>query len=161
MGGYKYDIVLPDSDPRMVALATPSTSCNLQTCPLVREGAPHQQTRNCMTIIIVCSWALDRCLTARQSGRLTVGRNMTLTDCRMPTCKIVNILVDDTYYWFWLLHTWLSWWWPAAVINDKAVLSSERASDMNKPVSDSNKNLVLCPRWRLDTKTIWPTDRQW
>jgi hypothetical protein len=26
--------------------------------------------------------------------------------------------------------------------------------------SDSNKDLVVSPRWVLDTKTDWPTDRQ-
>jgi hypothetical protein len=38
--------VSQDSDPRMTVLARPSTNCKRQTCPLVREGATHQQTRN-------------------------------------------------------------------------------------------------------------------
>jgi hypothetical protein len=29
-----------------------------------------------------------------------------------------------------------------------------------KPAIDSNKNLVLGPKWVLDTKTDWPTDRR-
>jgi hypothetical protein len=48
------------------------------TRPLVREGTPHQQTRNSLTLIIIWSWATDGCLT-RQTVRLTVGRNITLT----------------------------------------------------------------------------------
>jgi hypothetical protein len=30
----------------------------------------------------------------------------------------------------------------------------------NPQLSDSNKNLVISPRWVLDTKTDWPTDRR-
>jgi hypothetical protein len=52
---------------------------------------------------------------------------------------------------------WLHWWGPAAIVNDRSVLSSERMTNINKPVTDSNKNLVISPRWVLDTKTNWPT----
>jgi hypothetical protein len=38
-----------DSDPRMTALARARSNCKRQTRPLVREGAPYQQTRNCPT----------------------------------------------------------------------------------------------------------------
>jgi hypothetical protein len=47
--------VLRDSDPNMTALARPSSNCKLQTRPLVKEGAPNQQTRNCQTIIKIWS----------------------------------------------------------------------------------------------------------
>jgi hypothetical protein len=30
----------------------------------------------------------------------------------------------------------------------------------NPQLSDSNKNLVLGPRWRFDTEIDWPTDRR-
>jgi hypothetical protein len=49
-----------------------------QIRPLVREAAPHQQTRNCLKIIQIWSWTPDGGLTPRQTGRLTVGRNITL-----------------------------------------------------------------------------------
>jgi hypothetical protein len=49
-----------------------------QTRPLVREGAPYQQTRNRLTVIKIWSKALDGCFIPRQTGRLIVGRNMTL-----------------------------------------------------------------------------------
>jgi hypothetical protein len=62
-----------DTDPKMTVLARASNSCKRQTRPLVRESAPHQQTRN----------------------------------------------------------------WP-----------------------DSNKNLIVSPRWVLYSKTHWPTDRR-
>jgi hypothetical protein len=68
-----------DSDPRMTALARISSNCKRQTRSLVRESAPHQQTRNCLTAIKIWSSDPDVCLTPRQTGRLTVGRNITLT----------------------------------------------------------------------------------
>jgi hypothetical protein len=42
--------VLRDSDPRMTALARASNNCKRQTRPLIRENAPHEQTRNCRTV---------------------------------------------------------------------------------------------------------------
>jgi hypothetical protein len=39
----------PDSDLRMTALA--NSNCKRQTRPLVRESAPYQQTRKCLTVI--------------------------------------------------------------------------------------------------------------
>jgi hypothetical protein len=47
----------------------------LQTRPLVREGATHQQTHNCLTVIKLWSWVPDGCQTPNQSGRLIIGRN--------------------------------------------------------------------------------------
>jgi hypothetical protein len=44
-----------DSDPRMTALYRARSNCKPQTRPLVREGAPNQQTRNCQTIIKIWS----------------------------------------------------------------------------------------------------------
>jgi hypothetical protein len=37
-----------DSDPKKTPLARPSNSWKAKTRPLVRKGAPHQQTRNCL-----------------------------------------------------------------------------------------------------------------
>jgi hypothetical protein len=68
-----------DSDPRMTALARTSSNCTRKTRHLVREGAPHKQTRNCLTVIKVWSWGPDGCLTPRQNGQLTVGRNKDST----------------------------------------------------------------------------------
>jgi hypothetical protein len=70
--------VLWDSDPRMSALARPS-SCKLWTHPLVRECIPHLSTCNLLTLIQIWSRKPDGCLTPWQTGRLTVGRNITLT----------------------------------------------------------------------------------
>jgi hypothetical protein len=36
--------------------------------PLVRGGAPHQQTRNCLTLTKIWSWAPDGVLTQGQTG---------------------------------------------------------------------------------------------
>jgi hypothetical protein len=41
----------------------------LQSRPLVREGAPHRQNRNCLTVTKIWSWAPDGCLTPRQTNR--------------------------------------------------------------------------------------------
>jgi hypothetical protein len=51
------------------------SNCKRQARPLVREDAPHQQTRKCLTEIKIWSQAPDGCLTPRQTGRLTVGRS--------------------------------------------------------------------------------------
>jgi hypothetical protein len=72
-----------DSDPIMTALARTSSNCKQQTRPLVRESAPHVQTRNCMTAIKIWSQAPDGCFIPRQTGRLTVGRNIRL---RLSSC---------------------------------------------------------------------------
>jgi hypothetical protein len=68
-----------DSDPRMTALSRTSSNCKWQTRPVVREGAPHQQTRNCLTVTKIRSWVADGSWTRRQTGRLTVGRTINLT----------------------------------------------------------------------------------
>jgi hypothetical protein len=53
-------------------------SCKLQTHPLVTEGAPHQHPRSYLTVLKTWCWSPDGCLTPRQTGRLTVRRNITL-----------------------------------------------------------------------------------
>jgi hypothetical protein len=63
----------------MTALARATSNCKRQTRPLVREDAPQQQTRNCLTVTKIWSRVLDWCLTPRQTGRLTIGRHITLT----------------------------------------------------------------------------------
>jgi hypothetical protein len=83
----------------MTALARASSNCKRQTRPHVRETGPHQQTRNCLTVIRI---AQDGSLTPRQTGRLTVGRNiiltlsLTLTSNR--TCGLV-VKRDVTVYY--------------------------------------------------------------
>jgi hypothetical protein len=42
--------LLRDSGLRISALAKPSSNCKLQSGHLVREGAPYQHTRNCLTV---------------------------------------------------------------------------------------------------------------
>jgi hypothetical protein len=59
-------------------LSRTSSSCKRQTRPLVREGVSHQQTYNCLTVITIWPWATDGCLIPRDTGRLTIGRNITL-----------------------------------------------------------------------------------
>jgi hypothetical protein len=62
----------------MAALAKASSNCKRQIRPLVRESAPHQQTRNCLRVIKIWLQALDGCFIPRQTGRLTIVRNVRL-----------------------------------------------------------------------------------
>jgi hypothetical protein len=65
--------VLRDSGPRVTALAGPRSNCasKLQIYPLVREGTPHQETRNCQyRKKRIWSWVPDGSSTPRQTGRL-------------------------------------------------------------------------------------------
>jgi hypothetical protein len=56
---------------------------------------------------------------------------------------------------------WLIWRGPATIVNERpSSLQRERPTAKNPQLSDSNKNLVVSPRWVLDTKTDWPTDRR-
>jgi hypothetical protein len=54
----------------MTALVRASSYCKLQ--------APHQQTRNCLTVINIWSQAPDGCFIPRHTDRLTVGHNIRL-----------------------------------------------------------------------------------
>jgi hypothetical protein len=51
--------VLRDSDPRKTTLPRASSIYKRQTRPLVREGAPQKQDRNCQREIIIWTWAPD------------------------------------------------------------------------------------------------------
>jgi hypothetical protein len=80
-GGYKYgDLALQvgetrvcdskiwswdpqDSGPKMIALVKASSNCKRHTRPFVRECAPHQQPRNCLTVMKIWSWVPDGSLT--------------------------------------------------------------------------------------------------
>jgi hypothetical protein len=48
-----------DSDPRKTKLARASSIYKRQTRPLVREGSPQKQDRNCQRVINILSWAPD------------------------------------------------------------------------------------------------------
>jgi hypothetical protein len=59
-----------DSDPRKTALARTSSIHKRQIRPLVREGAPQKQDRNCQMAIDIWSWT---CLVLRLFKRLKFG----------------------------------------------------------------------------------------
>jgi hypothetical protein len=69
----------------MIVMARASNNCKRQTHPLDRECGPHQQIRNCLTAIKIWSWAPDGCLTPTQTGRLAIGRNVTLAVTEIQT----------------------------------------------------------------------------
>jgi hypothetical protein len=84
-----------DSDPRMTSLARTSRNCQRQTRPLVRESAPHQQTCNCLTVILIRSLAPDGCFIPRQTGRLIFGRlrfrlRISQSSCAVPSEQLVE-----------------------------------------------------------------------
>jgi hypothetical protein len=62
----------------MTALPSTSSSCKRHTRLLVRQSAPHQEIRNCLTAIKIWPYAPDGCFIPRQTGRLTVGLNIRL-----------------------------------------------------------------------------------
>jgi hypothetical protein len=64
---------------KMTALTRSSSSCKRHAHPLVREDVPHQQTLNYLTVIKIWSWTQDGGLTPGQTGRLTIGRKVTMT----------------------------------------------------------------------------------
>jgi hypothetical protein len=76
----------------------PESDCSGKTRPLVREGASHQQTCNCLKIIKekgkIWLRVPDGCLTSRQTGGLTVGRNVTSTLTQKDTdwCTGKNVV---------------------------------------------------------------------
>jgi hypothetical protein len=63
-----------DSDPKEIALARSSSTYKRQTRPLIREGAPQKQDRNCQTVINIWS-----CSKPRFTDWLAVSRIVTLT----------------------------------------------------------------------------------
>jgi hypothetical protein len=70
-------------------VAMPGKNLKVQNRLFVREGAPHQQTRNCKKKNQRengKNWSRvpGGCLMPRQTDRQTVGRNITLTLTRPP-----------------------------------------------------------------------------
>jgi hypothetical protein len=56
---------------------------------------------------------------------------------------------------------WLLWRGPAAIVKGRPFSRQrERPISTNPQLSDTKKNLVVSPRWVIDTKTDWPTDRR-
>jgi hypothetical protein len=96
-----------DSHPRLIALARASSDYKRQIRSFDEEGTRHQQTHGCLTVTEVWSWVPVGCLTPRQTGRLTIGRNIILT----LTWAIVNHIqwgpriVSDKQ---WVDSYWLS-----------------------------------------------------
>jgi hypothetical protein len=86
-----------DSGLKGAVLTMSDKNWKLQTRLLVREGAPHQHLRKCLKIIKERkekNWSRvpDGCLTPRQTGRLTVGRNVTLNfECRVIFREPLNL----------------------------------------------------------------------
>jgi hypothetical protein len=75
--GVLLSLVPRDSDARMTALAKVNSKCKRQTRPLV-EVASHinkPRTGSNKNLVLGLRWGL----TPRQTGRLIVGRNITLT----------------------------------------------------------------------------------
>jgi hypothetical protein len=48
-----------ESHPRMTVLTMTNNDCERQKRSIVREGGPHQQNQNSLTVIRIWSWVLD------------------------------------------------------------------------------------------------------
>jgi hypothetical protein len=138
----------------MTALARTSSNCKRQIRFLVRQGAPNQQTRNCQTIIKIWSYAPEGCFIPRQTGRLTVGPNITLTfqthvEAGSNTSTVILQVVGgyengslesetvkyDHGFYGTGTRKWLRCRGPAEILNDRPVLWSERVPQINKPAN--------------------------
>jgi hypothetical protein len=89
-------------------------------------------------------------------------------------CKYLMYIMTDYIDWYWQKTyltsrqrwqtlAWLRWRGPAATVNYRPVLSSERAlkitnSNCLKENLKDKEQLVAGPRWASDTKKDWPTD---
>jgi hypothetical protein len=73
-----------DSDPRMNVLARTRNNCKQQNSSLVREGAPHQLIRCCLTVNKSCLWP-------QMGAWHRVGRNITLTFLHLAELSEVKI----------------------------------------------------------------------
>jgi hypothetical protein len=108
-----------DSDPRKTVLARPSNNWKLQTGSLIREGAPHQQTCNCIKIIQKGkkNWSRvpDGYLTPRQVGRLTVGHNITLTSPNACGYNWVTLFLGKINAGTWLSTLKVSQIWGSEI----------------------------------------------
>jgi hypothetical protein len=141
-----------DSEPRKTALARDSSIYKRKTRPLVREGAQQKQDRNCQTVINIWSRAKDGALhqdllTDRQSQcdsgfefvqtRVEAGSNTSTVAQRVVGGDEKGSLESETVKYVHESHGtgtwgWLRWQEPAAIVNDRPVISSERAPHINK-----------------------------
>jgi hypothetical protein len=80
-----------DSNLRMTALVRIRSNCKPQTHPLVREGTPHRQTRNCLTLTKIWSWTSGEAWHQdRLAYWLSVVTTLTLTvTFGSPDCEWV------------------------------------------------------------------------
>jgi hypothetical protein len=67
-------------------------------------------------------------------------------------CDEKGILESETVKYMFESHgtrtrEWLHWRRPAAIVSDRPVLSSKGKPHIDKPATNSNKNLVVGPRW--------------
>jgi hypothetical protein len=125
-----------DSDPKISAPVKASSNCKRQTRPLVRESAPYKQSRNCRTVIKIWSQAPDGCFIPRQTGRLTVVRNI-----RLRTKSFVN-------------QKWVSGRWEVSrkgtlnqVSRSRRQARETRREDSRSPVSLRQSFIVSCCKW--------------
>jgi hypothetical protein len=97
----------------MTALARASIYCRRQTRPFVRESAPHQETRNCLTVLKIWSWTPHGYFIPRQTGLLTVGRHKTqLSSAQLSSaCNWrTNTIEVNTFWWTHILVTFRKHW---------------------------------------------------
>jgi hypothetical protein len=128
--------ILRDSDKRLAALARTRRNCKLQTHPLFREGTPHQQTHNCLTIKKKSGHGPQ--MGAWHQARLTIGSNIILNltvtvsaDILVQKCSAYTKLLIPPFLnpymamseqrsWLWISNNtwteeWLCWYGTTAI----------------------------------------------
>jgi hypothetical protein len=135
--------VLRDSE---LALTMPSNNGKLQARPLVRGGAPHQQTSRRK----IWSRVPAGCLTPRQTGRLTVSSNITLTLTFLTRVPIVWRYNLGTLFLVEInTGTWPSRLGESQIWASKNMVISLAELDPRKPALARPSN-----RWKLQTRPL-------
>jgi hypothetical protein len=148
-----------DTDQRKTTLARASSIYKIQTRPLVREGAPEKQDRNYQRIINI-QMGLDTkiyWLTDRQSQcdfdfdfRVEAGSNASTVTLRVVGGDKKKSLEFGTVKYCCESHEtrirkWMRWRKPAAIANDRPILSSEKMlyKDCDRKCSYERKLLAV------------------
>jgi hypothetical protein len=127
--------------PRNTALARASSIYKRQTRPLVREGAPQKQDRGAWHQDLQTDWpSVAKWLwlwLGEVKSRVETGSNTSTVVLLVVRGDEKGSLESERVKYDRECHgtrtrEWLRWREPAAIVNDRPVLSSERAPQINK-----------------------------
>jgi hypothetical protein len=106
--------------------------------------------------------------------RVQAGSNTSIvvgSDGSPPSSGDINKRTWHSSFWeSWLWSNKIWWWFPrfsearitmlartSSNLSYRSLLSSERAPDLKEPIANSNINLLMSPKFRLDASTGWET----